>query len=81
MKADLNVIWTDDIGPFRARKVRIFNGAHTMARIFMVRIQLMNEIWIINMVGCVNKTAELLANEAKKRFVSKTDNILSFYHP
>lgn len=27
MKADLNVIWTDDIEPFMAGKVRIFNGA------------------------------------------------------
>ena len=28
-KAGLNVIWTDDLKPYRTRKVRILNGAHT----------------------------------------------------
>jgi tagaturonate reductase len=27
---DLNVIWTDDLKPYRERKVRVLNGAHTM---------------------------------------------------
>lgn len=30
-EAGLNVIWTDDITPYRTRKVRILNGAHTAA--------------------------------------------------
>jgi tagaturonate reductase len=29
-QAGLNVIWTTDLQPFRTRKVRILNGAHTM---------------------------------------------------
>lgn len=29
-KAGLNVIWTNDMTPYRTRKVRILNGAHTM---------------------------------------------------
>lgn len=29
-KAGLNVVWTDDMTPYRTRKVRILNGAHTM---------------------------------------------------
>jgi tagaturonate reductase len=29
-EAGLNVIWTRDIAPYRERKVRILNGAHTM---------------------------------------------------
>lgn len=29
-KIGLNVIWTDDMTPYRTRKVRILNGAHTM---------------------------------------------------
>ena len=29
-KAGLNVIWTDDLQPYRTRKVRILNGTHTM---------------------------------------------------
>jgi len=28
-KAGLNVIWTDDMTPYRSQKVRILNGAHT----------------------------------------------------
>jgi tagaturonate reductase len=28
-KAGLNVVWTDDLRPYRTRKVRILNGAHT----------------------------------------------------
>lgn len=27
----LNVVWTNDVGPYRERKVRILNGAHTMS--------------------------------------------------
>ncbi|WP_142850218.1 tagaturonate reductase [Telmatospirillum sp. J64-1] len=30
-KAGLNVVWTDDLQPYRTRKVRILNGAHTAA--------------------------------------------------
>ncbi|HEY0945863.1 MAG TPA: tagaturonate reductase [Opitutaceae bacterium] len=29
-RAGLNVVWTDDYKPYRDRKVRILNGAHTM---------------------------------------------------
>ncbi len=29
-KAGLNIIWTHDMQPYRTRKVRILNGAHTM---------------------------------------------------
>ncbi len=29
-KAGLNVLWVDDMEPYRTRKVRILNGAHTM---------------------------------------------------
>ena len=28
-KAGFNVIWTDNVDPYKKRKVRIFNGAHT----------------------------------------------------
>lgn len=28
-KAGLNVVWTDDLTPYRTRKVRVLNGAHT----------------------------------------------------
>ena len=31
-EAGLNVIWTDDLKPYRTRKVRILNGGHTVVR-------------------------------------------------
>lgn len=40
-----------------------------------------NEIWIVNTVGCVNKTAERLANLANQRFAGKTEGVFSFPHP
>ncbi len=40
-----------------------------------------NEIWIINTVGCVNKTSEILAKEANMAFAGKTDGIFAFPHP
>ncbi|HYE82322.1 MAG TPA: altronate dehydratase family protein [Clostridia bacterium] len=40
-----------------------------------------NEIWIVNTVGCVNKTSEIIAKEANRRFAGKTDGIFAFAHP
>jgi len=40
-----------------------------------------NEIWIINTVGCVNKTSEKLAQEANIKYAGLTDGIFSFSHP
>lgn len=40
-----------------------------------------NEIWILPTVGCVNKTAEIIAASAMKKFEGKTDGIFAFTHP
>jgi altronate hydrolase len=40
-----------------------------------------NEIWIINTVGCVNKTAEILCRLAEKENNRRCDGIFSFAHP
>jgi altronate hydrolase len=40
-----------------------------------------NEIWIINTVGCVNKTAEILCRLAEKENKGQCDGIFSFSHP
>jgi len=40
-----------------------------------------NEIWIVNTVGCVNKTAEILAREANRLYAGRTDGIFCFTHP
>ena len=43
------------------------------------QVGIRNEIWIINTVGCVNKTAELIVQKA--RASGKTDDIYTFSHP
>ncbi|KRF41884.1 UxaA family hydrolase [Paenibacillus sp. Soil787] len=40
-----------------------------------------NEIWIINTVGCINKTCELLAQKGNVRFGDQVDGIHHFAHP
>lgn len=40
-----------------------------------------NEIWIVNTVGCVNKTSEILAREANKLYGDKVDGVYNFVHP
>lgn len=40
-----------------------------------------NEIWIINTVGCVNKTAERLAREADRLYGDCCDGVFAFSHP
>lgn len=45
------------------------------------RVGIRNEIWIVNTVGCVNKTSEILAREANRLYGSKCDGIFNFVHP
>ena len=40
-----------------------------------------NEIWIVNTVGCINKTSEILAREANKLYGDKCDGVFNFVHP
>ncbi len=40
-----------------------------------------NEIWIINTVGCVNKTSEIIACEANIKYGAECDGIFNFVHP
>ena len=45
------------------------------------KVGIRNEIWIIPTVGCINKTAELIANEANKRFHGMCDGFFAYTHP
>ncbi len=45
------------------------------------KVGIRNEIWIVNTVGCVNKTSELLAAEANTRFKGSVDGVYAFTHP
>jgi altronate hydrolase len=40
-----------------------------------------NEVWIINTVGCINKTCALLAKEGNKLINDKVDGVYHFEHP
>lgn len=63
------------------------NIAKTEKRTFMGyrrkngRIGIRNEIWIVNTVGCINKTSEILAREANKICGDMCDGIFNFPHP
>jgi altronate hydrolase len=39
-----------------------------------------NELWIVPTVGCVNMTAQRLAEEGKKRFGSRFDDVRAYTH-
>lgn len=40
-----------------------------------------NEIWILNTVGCINKTCEQLARTATAQFAGRIDGVHHFAHP
>ena len=39
-----------------------------------------NEIWIVPTVGCVNRTAEILAERANKKYAGKVDGVRALMH-
>ena len=45
------------------------------------KVGIRNEVWIINTVGCVNRTADRIANECSRRFASECDGFRAFTHP
>lgn len=45
------------------------------------KVGIRNEIWIINTVGCINKTSEILAREANKLYGDMCDGVFNFVHP
>lgn len=40
-----------------------------------------NEIWIINTVGCINKTCEILAKRGSSQAGRRVDSVVHFAHP
>ncbi len=44
-------------------------------------IGIRNEIWIVNTVGCINKTCAILAREGNKLINDKIDGVHHFEHP
>ncbi len=40
-----------------------------------------NEIWVINTVGCINKTCDIIANRANAMYRGRVDGVYHFSHP
>ena len=71
-------IYTPELGEFtQSESIKTFMGYNRNDGGVGIR----NEIWIINTVGCVNKIAEKIAEEANRKFAGKTDGIFTFVHP
>lgn len=45
------------------------------------RVGTRNEIWVINTVGCVNRSAQRIARTSSDRFAGVIDGVHSFAHP
>lgn len=62
-EAGLKVIWTDDLAPYRTRKVRILNGAHTAAvpAAFLYGLETVGEMVAHPLLG--RYTRELIYDE------------------
>lgn len=45
------------------------------------RVGTRNEVWILNTVGCVNRSAERIAEDTRKLFAGQVDGIHAFGHP
>lgn len=45
------------------------------------KVGIRNEVWVINTVGCVNRTAERIAFECERRFFGECDGFRAFTHP
>ena len=45
------------------------------------KVGIRNEVWIINTVGCVNRTADRIADECNRRFASECEGFRAFTHP
>lgn len=60
-KAGLNVVWTDDLTPYRTRKVRILNGAHTTSVLiaFQAGLDTVHEMMLDPVLGAFVRKAVL----------------------
>lgn len=57
-KCGMNVIWTDDVTPYKKRKVRILNGAHTMS------------VLAARLAG-LETVGEMMNDDAFKKYINK----------
>ncbi len=77
LSGTLNYTYEPKSGTLKKEKPKTFMGYVREDGSVGIR----NEIWIVNTVGCVNKTSEIIAREAMKRYGSECDGIYNFVHP
>ena len=73
----LEYTYTPQVPEVKAQQPATFDGYRREDG----QVGIRNEIWIVNTVGCVNRTAQRIADEAGRRFAGRTDGIFSFSHP
>lgn len=77
LSGTLEYTYTPKLNPQKEVKSRTFMGYVREDGSVGIR----NEIWIVNTVGCVNKTSEIIAREAMRAYGDKCDGIFNFVHP
>lgn len=77
LEGTLNYTFNQKLGTLKPRDTKTFMGYRRENG----RVGIRNEIWIVNTVGCVNKTSEILAKEANIKYAGECDGIFNFVHP
>lgn len=77
LEGTLNYTFNQKLGTLKTRDTKTFMGYRRENG----RVGIRNEIWIVNTVGCVNKTSEILAREANIKYGGECDGIFNFVHP
>ncbi len=77
LEGTLKYTYEPKLGTLKHGDTKTFLGYHRKNGSVGIR----NEIWIVNTVGCVNKTSEILARVANKKYAGECDGIFNFVHP
>ncbi len=77
LEGTLKYTYVPKLGTLKPRNTKTFLGYRRADGSVGIR----NEIWIVNTVGCVNKTSEILAREANKKYADECGGIFNFVHP
>lgn len=83
LKTNLSNLLEYTYTPVEPRPVGITSGMPTFMgyRRANGRVGTRNEVWIVNTVGCVNRSAERIAQLCSERFRGKIDGVYAFSHP
>ncbi|MCU6712538.1 altronate dehydratase family protein [Paenibacillus sp. J5C_2022] len=83
----LDYVYESDSRQADADRTKALSSTPDANRTFMGYVRengevgIRNEIWIINTVGCINKTCEIIARQASAAFQGRVDGIYHYAHP